>query len=329
MRVLFIGGTGNISAACSRRALASGIDLHILTRGGRKLDLGGAQSIVADATDESALLAAVARQTFDVVVDFIAFDLPDVERDLRVFSGRCGQYVFISSASVYRKPCLRPITEDVPLENRWWDYARRKIACERRLHEQTTTGVPVTIVRPSLTYDTVIPLPLVSWNQWTLVDRMVRGLPVVVPGDGNGPFTVTHADDFAVGLVGLLGNPAALGQAFHITGDELLTWDQIHQLVAAAVGVEATLVHLASEQIAALLPGRAGSLLGDKAHATVFDNARIKAAVPGFAQRVPFAEGIRRTVAWFRSDPARMIVSAEGNAAIERLLAAGAAFLAG
>jgi nucleoside-diphosphate-sugar epimerase len=253
------------------------------------------------------------------VVDFIAFDVPDVERDLRLFEGRCGQYVFISSASCYRKPCLRPVTEDVPLENPLSEYARRKIACEARL---ARAGLPVTVVRPSLTYDPFIPLPLASGTQWTLVDRMLRGLPIVVHGDGCVPWTVTHADDFAVGLVGLLGNPAALGQSFHITGDEVLTWDQIHRLVAAAAGApEPTIVHMASETIAALVPQRAASLLGDKAHAMIFDNRKLKAAVPDFQQRIPFAEGIRRTIAWFRADPRRMVITAEGQAEIERPLA--------
>lgn len=241
--------------------------------------------------------------------------------DLRLFGGRCGQYVFISSASCYRKPCLQPITEDLPLENPHWEYSRRKIACEERLRRATDAGVPVTVVRPSLTYDTVMPLPLASWTEWTLVDRMLRGRPIVVHGDGCSPWTITHADDFAVGLVGLLGNASAIGQAFHITGDERLTWDQIHRLVGAAVGALPEIVHVASDEIAAAIPDEAGSLLGDKAHALVFDNAKVKRAVPEFRQQIPFAEGIRLTVAWFQADPARRIVSARANAAIDRLIA--------
>jgi nucleoside-diphosphate-sugar epimerase len=323
MRVLFVGGTGNISGACSRLAVARGIELTLLNRGEREVQIPGARSIVADVRDEAATAAALGGRTFDAVVDFIAFDVADVERDLRLFGGRCGQYVFISSASCYRKPCLRPVTEEVPLGNPLSAYARRKIACEARL---ASAGLPVTVVRPSLTYDPFIPLPLGSGTQWTLVDRMLRGLPIVVHGDGCVPWTVTHSEDVAVGLVGLLGNPAALGHSFHITGDEVLTWDQIHRLVAAAAGApEPTIVHMASEDIAALVPGRAASLLGDKAHAMVFDNARIKAAVPAFEQRIPFAEGIRRTIAWFRADPRRMVVTAEGEAEIVRLLAAHAA----
>ncbi len=326
LRVLFVGGTGNLSAACSRRAIAEGMALSILTRGKRPLEVAGAEAIVADVADERATAAALAGRTFDAVVNFIAFDLPEIERDLRLFAGRCGQYLFVSSASCYKKPWLRPVTEEVPLENPFWDYSRKKIACEARLRRAQAEGVPITIVRPSLTYDTVIPLPLAAWTQWTAVDRMLRGRPVVVPGDGCAPWTVTHADDFAVGLVGLLGNPLAIGEAFHITGDELSTWDEIHRAVGAAAGVEPALVHVASEEIAALWPERAGSLLGDKAHALVFDNAKIKRAVPAFGQRIPFAAGIRRTISWFRADPARMVVDAQADAAIERLLAARAAF---
>lgn len=329
MRVLFIGGTGNVSAACSRLAIERGIELHLLTRGLNGSHVPGARTIIADASNEADAARALRGMTFDVVVDFIAFDVPDVERDLRLFEGRCGQYVFVSSASCYRKPCLRPVTEDVPLENPWWDYSRRKIACERRLATSPGTGTAVTIVRPSLTYDTVIPLPIASWTQWTLVDRMLRGRPIIVHGDGCSPWTVTHSEDFATGLVGLLGNPAAFGQAFHITGDELSTWDDLHRLVGAAVGVEPRIVHLSSEDVAAAMPDRAGSLLGDKAHAMVFDNAKVRRAVPGFEQRIPFAEGIKRTIAWFRADARRMAVDADADAAIDRTLALHDAFRKG
>lgn len=322
MRVLFIGGTGNVSRACSALALSRGVELHLLTRGTRSVDLPGVETIVADVSDEAAAARALAGRTFDAVVDFIAYDVADIERDLRLFAGRCGQYVFISSASCYRKPHLRPVTEDVPLDNPWWDYSRRKIACERRLERAIGDGVPVTIVRPSLTYDTVIPLPIGGWTQWTTVDRMLRRKPVVVHGDGCSPWTVTHSDDVATGIVGLLGAREAIGEAFHVTGSELLTWDDIHRAIGAAVGVEPALVHITSEDIAAAMPDRAGSLLGDKAHAMVFDNSKLERVVPGFGQRIPFAAGIARTIAWFRQHPSRMVVDAEHDAAIDRLVAA-------
>jgi nucleoside-diphosphate-sugar epimerase len=322
MRVLFIGGTGNISGACSRLAVERGIELWLLNRGQRGDTVPGARTIIADVRDEEAARAALGSRRFDVVVDFIAFEVADVERDLRLFAGRCDQYVFISSASCYRKPCLRPVTEEVPLDNPLSEYARRKIACEQRL---ARAELPVTVVRPSLTYDPFIPLPIAAGTQWTAVDRLLRGQPLVVHGDGCVPWTVTHAEDVAVGLVGLLGNPAALGTSFHITGDEVLTWDQIHQLVAAAAGAPApTLLHMASEEIAAMLPARAASLLGDKCHPMIFDNSKIKSAVPDFRQRIPFAEGIRRTIAWFRADPSRQVITPEGEAEIDRLLAARA-----
>jgi nucleoside-diphosphate-sugar epimerase len=324
MRVLFVGGTGNISTACSRLALEQGVELHLLNRGRHEMDLPGTHTIVADVTDERAAAAALDRHTFDAVVDFIAFDAPDIERDLRLFSGRCGQYVFISSASCYRKPCLRPVTEDVPLDNPLYPYSQRKIACEKRL---ASADIPFTIVRPSLTYETVVPLPLANGSRWTIVERMLRGRPVVVHGDGCVPWTVTHSADFAVGLLGLLGNPAALGESFHITGDEVLTWDEMHRAVGAALGVEPRLVHLASEDIAALLPERAGSLLGDKAHAMIFDNHKIKAAVPGFTQHIPFAEGIRSTIAWLRADERRQDIDAQSDAEMDLLLEAKTAFL--
>jgi len=333
MRVLFIGGTGNLSAPCSRRALAEGVQLTLLNRGRRSADLPGAETLVADLRDEAAVARALGDRTFDAVANFIAFDVADVERDLRLLAGRCAQYLFVSTASCYRKPWLRPITEhETPLDNPHWDYSQRKIRCEELLGRVQADGSPVgaiTVVRPSLTYDTVIPLPLASWTQWTAVDRMMRGAPIVVHGDGCAPWTVTHGDDFAVGLVGLLGNPAAFGQAFHITGDELLTWDDIHRLVGAAVGVEPRIVHMASEDIAALAPDRAGSLLGDKAHAMSFDNSKVKRAVPAFGQRIPFAEGIRRTVDWFRADPRRQVIDPAADALIDRLLAAHRALRSG
>lgn len=325
MRVLFIGGTGNISGACSRLAVERGLELFHLNRGRRGLDLPGVTTLVADVADERAAAAALGDRTFDAVVSFIAYDAPDVERELRLLAGRCGQYVFVSSTSCYRKPCLRPITEDVPLENPLSEYSRRKIACERRLARATAEGWPVTVVRPSLTYDTMIPLALAGEARWTLVDRMLRGRPLVVHGDGCVPWTVTHSADFATGLVGLLGQPAALGRSFHITGDEVLTWDDIHRSIGAAVGVEPQLVHMASEDIAALLPHRAATLLGDKAHAMVFDNTRIKAAVPDFRQRIPFAEGIRRTIAWYRADRERMVVSRQADQEMDLLLEGRAA----
>jgi nucleoside-diphosphate-sugar epimerase len=323
MRVLFIGGTGNISAACSRLVLERGHELFVLNRGQRAATLPGARVLNADMNDEAAVAKVLSGLSFDAVANFIAFAPADIERDLRLFAERTGQYLFVSSATVYQKPHASPhITEATPLANPFSDYARGKIACEERLlAASSSAGFPVTIVRPSLTYDTVIPLPLASWQEWTLVDRMRRGERIVVHGDGTSLWTITHADDFALGFVGLLGNRHALGEAFHLTSDELLTWDAIHQAVAEAAGTHAEIVHMATEDIVAALPEYAGSLLGDKAHSAIFDNSKIRRLVPEFKPTIVFADGIRRTVAWFLADAARRVVSSASNAKVERLLA--------
>lgn len=322
MQILFIGGTGNISTACSRAALAAGHALTVLTRGRRALDLPGAAWLVADIADESATQAALAGRTFDVVVNFIAFTVEHIERDLRLFTGRCGQYLFISSASCYTKPLPLPVREDSPLGNPLWEYSQRKVACEQRLWQaQEASGLNVTIVRPSHTYDTIIPLAFGGGGDWTGCARMLAGKPMIVPGDGTSIWTVTHSDDVASALLGLYGNPQAFGQAFHITGDEWLTWAGIHHEVAAVLEVTANLVPITSAAIIAKHPHKLGSLLGDKSHSAIFDNAKIKRAVPGWSQRVPFATGIRRTLAWFQADPQRLTIRPETEAEIEEMLA--------
>jgi nucleoside-diphosphate-sugar epimerase len=323
MKVLFIGGTGNISGACSRLALARGIDLWLLTRGQRTGVPAGAKTLAADIHDTQAAATALAGHDWDAVVNFIAYTVEDVERDLALFAGRTRQYVFISSASVYQKPLQRPvITEETPLANPYWEYSRRKIACEERLNQAVRdTGFPAVIVRPSLTYDTVIPL-MGSWTDWTMVDRMRRGKPVVVHGDGSSLWTVTHADDFAKGFVPLLGNAATPGQAFHITSDELLTWNQIWQATAEAAGCEARIVHVATDFIVSVEPQLTGGLLGDKAVSMIFDNRKIKRFVPGFRATIPYREGIARTIAGFEADPTRQRIVDANNALHDRILAA-------
>ncbi len=323
MKALFIGGTGNISSAVSRLALARGIELCHVNRGLSGGAAPGIESISVDVARPGALAQALAGRKFDVVVDFIAFKPADVERDIAVFAERTAQYIFISSASVYQKPLRHPVVdESTPLANPFWDYARDKIACEDLLvSAYRERAFPMTIVRPALTYDTVIPVPLGGWRDFTIVDRIRRGKKIVVHGDGSSLWTVTHADDFARGFLGLLGEPRAIGHAFHITSDELLTWDQIHQALAAAAGREARIVHVPSDLIASIAPSRAGSLHGDKAVSIIFDNGKIRSLVPEFRAEVAFAAGIRRTLAWFEADPARCRVDAEGDALIERILA--------
>jgi nucleoside-diphosphate-sugar epimerase len=327
MRVLFIGGTGTISTACTALAARRGMDVTLVTRGQKLAQQlpRGARSIVADVNDP-ALAQKLEGQTFDAVVDWIAYTPADIERDLRLFRERTRQFVFISSTSAYQKPPTHYLlTESTPLGNPFWEYARNKIACEERLMQAyRDEGFPVTLVRPSLTYgETSIPLVLNSWQKpYTAVDRMLRGQKMIVPGDGTSLWVVTHNTDFAKGLVGLLGQQQAVGEAFHITSDEVLTWDRLFQIVGAAVGVEPQLVHIPSDFIAACIPDKRGTLLGDKSVSVVFDNSKIKQFVPDYSPTTTFAEGVRRTLAWFNADPARKQVDQQLSATMDKLIAA-------
>lgn len=324
MKVLFIGGTGNISSACVELSRERGHEVTVLTRGQRAFPFGPRVRALAGDRDDPALLRRAAALGFDAVVDFVAYAPAQVEAAVAAFAGRVGQYVFISSAAVYQRPSPRPVTtEDSPLGNAFWEYARLKIACEQRLGAaHGKDGFPVTIVRPSFTYGpTWIPCA-VGGHDYTIVDRIRRGQPVISHGDGTSLWVMTFSSDFALGLVGLLGQPAALGQAFHITSDEVLSWDQIYRAIGRAAGRAAELVHVPCDVIAALWPERAGSLLGDKAHSVRFDNTKIRGLVPDFRPQVPFSDGVARSVAWFDADPARRTVNAETNRAIDRILTA-------
>jgi nucleoside-diphosphate-sugar epimerase len=271
--------------------------------------------------------------SYDVVVDWIAFTTRDIERDLGWFGGgetvasgpmaSVGQFVFISSASAYQKPPSHPIiTESTPLANPYWEYSRNKIACEERLmHAYRTRGFPITLVRPSHTYDTVVPTSVGHWD-YTVIDRMRRGKPVIVHGDGTSLWTLTHAEDFARAFVGLLGNPQTIGHAFHITSDESLTWDQIYRSMAAAAGVEPNLVHITSDFIARHDPDTGAGLIGDKSWSALFDNSKIKRFVPGWLAHIPFSVGIRHTMDWFDADPRRRTVNEASNAKMDGILAA-------
>jgi nucleoside-diphosphate-sugar epimerase len=325
MKVLFIGGTGIISTAVTRLAAERGIDLTLLRRGQRAADIPpGVGTLTADINDEAAVAQALGNQTWDAVVDWIAFTPDQIECDIRLFRDRTAQFIFISSASAYQHPVGHYlITESTPLANPFWQYSRDKIACEDRLlRAYRDHGFPITIVRPSLTYgDTQIVLAVNSWQKsYTALDRMRRGKKVIVPGDGSSLWVVTHNSDFAQGFVGLLGHRQATGHAFHITSDEVLTWDQIYRITAEAAGVEPNFVHIASDFLSACNPDNLGSLTGDKACSVVFDNSKIKRFVPGFTAKVPFAEGIRRTLAWFDADPARQQIDESANAAWDKLI---------
>jgi nucleoside-diphosphate-sugar epimerase len=327
MKVLFVGGTGIISTACTRLAAERGIQVTLLNRGRHASQTpAGVNTMTVDMDDAAAVARALAGASFDAVVDWIAFEPAHIERDLALFGGRTRQYIFISSASAYQKPATHYlITESTPLANPFWDYSQKKIACEERLmRAYREEGFPITIVRPSLTYgETQITLAINSWTKsYTVVDRMRRGKKVIVPGDGSSLWVITHNTDFAKGLVGLLGREQAIGHAFHITGDEVMCWDQWYRVTAGAAGAEPQLVHMTSDFIAACIPEACGGLAGDKAVSVVFDNTKIKRFVPGYCATVPFSEGIRQTMAWFDADPARREIDEEANARWDRLIEA-------
>jgi nucleoside-diphosphate-sugar epimerase len=327
MKALFIGGTGLISEAVSRLAVEKGIELYLLNRGQRaEFVPKGAKEMVADVKDQKAVRDALKGHTFDVVVDWIVFTPDQIERDIALFSGITSQYIFISSASAYQKPATHYlITESTPLANPYWQYSRDKIACEDRLmREYRDKGFPVTIVRPSLTYGvTMIPAGVMSWNHpWTLVDRMRKGKKIIVQGDGTALWTMTHNTDLAKGFVGLMGNIRAIGHAFHITSDEVLTWDQIVRAIGRAAGAEPDIIHIASDFMAAFNPDEVGNLIGDKAHCGTFDNSKIKTFVPGFTATVSFAEGVRQSVQWYEKHPERCTIDESFNQLSDRIIAA-------
>lgn len=300
MRILIIGGTGTISSAVSRALLDQGQELWLLNRGNRALP-SGARSIRADAEDEAGILEQLGAMDFDAVCDFICFTRAQAERDFRLFRGRTGQYVFISSASAYRKPLPGYIVnEGTGLANPYWEYARNKIACEEFLMGRCREdGFPVTIVRPSHTYgEKAVPVGLHGRKgSWQVVKRMLEGKPVLIHGDGTSLWTMTDSRDFAQGFTGLLGNPSAIGEAFQITSDETLTWNQIYGTIARCLGVELWPYYVSSAFLASVSgQDLTGTLLGDKANSVVFDNAKLKRTVPGFRPAIPFVQGVRHTL---------------------------------
>jgi nucleoside-diphosphate-sugar epimerase len=323
MKVLFIGGTGNISIACTKLALDKGYEVYHLNRGKTENPFGNTvKSIRADVNNQESIANAIKDLTFDVVANFVAFIPGDVKRDFEIFQDRIGQYVFISSASAYQKPPSHPIiTESTPLKNPFWQYSRDKISCENYLNElYRDKDFPVTIIRPSLTYDTVIPAAIGSWDDFTIIDRIRKGKKIIVHGDGTSLWTITHSEDFAKGFLGLLGHQQAIGHSFHITSDEILTWNQIYEAIGMAAGDVPDMVHIPSEFIARFDDFHTGNLLGDKSHSVIFDNSKIKAFVPGFQALIPFKHGIKRTVSWFEQKPARMKIIEETNNFMDRVI---------
>jgi nucleoside-diphosphate-sugar epimerase len=322
LKALFIGGTGVISSACTQVAVERGIDIYLLNRGlsGRAVPERAIQ-LRGDIRDKNSAVQALGDLTFDAIVDWIAFVPEHIEADLELFRERTKQYVFISSASAYQTPPTSvPVTESTPLSNPYWAYSRAKIACEDRLMQAyRQEGFPITIVRPSHTYDrTLLPTP----GGYTTVDRMRKGKKVIVHGDGTSLWTLTHHRDFARGFVGLLGHNQAIGEAFHITSDETLTWNQILEMVAQAAGAKADVVHIPSDLIAAFDPDWGASLLGDKTHSMIFDNSKIRRLVPDFAATIPFARGVEEIIAWHDADPSRQVVDSQRDEMMDRIIAA-------
>jgi len=319
LKVLFIGGTGIISSACAQLAVDRGIELYVLNRGEttRRPLPESVNVLHGDIREANSAEDALGDHTFDAVVDWIAFVPEHIQRDIELFRGRAGQYIFISSASAYQTPPARvPVVESTPLRNPFWQYSRNKIACEHLLMQED--DFPATIVRPSHTYDrTLVPLD----GGWTPIARMRQGKEVVVHGDGTSLWTLTHHVDFAKGFVPLLGNPRTIGDTFHITSDDVLTWNQIVEALAAAAGAKARIVHVPSDAIAAADPEWGAALLGDKAHSLIFDNTKVRSVAPDFVATIPFEQGAREIVAWHDEDPARQVVDARMDAVMDDLVA--------
>jgi nucleoside-diphosphate-sugar epimerase len=321
MKVLFIGGTGIISSACSQLALERGMDLYLLNRGQSNRPIPtGARVIQGNIREPEKIRELIAREHFDTVVDWVAYTPDQVKTDIRLFADKTDQYIFISSASAYQKPLAGlPITESTVLANPFWEYSRNKIACEELLvNTYRQEQFPITIVRPSHTYDkTSIPLH----GGWTVIDRMLKGKPIVVHGDGTSLWTMTHHRDFAKGFIGLLGNPHAIGEAIHITSDEWLTWNQIALALGKAAGVVPEIVHIASDRINQYDPDWGASLLGDKTYSVIFDNSKIKRLVPEFCATIPFARGAEEIIHWYQTDPERQGINTEFDLLCDRMIA--------
>lgn len=324
MRVLFIGGTGNISTDCADLLARRGHEIWVLTRGRIPVP-ASFRALRADRKDPAAMRTALDGRMPEVVLNFLGYEVSDVRADFEVFHGAVRQYVFISSASVYAKPPPRlPITEDTPLSNPWWDYSQKKIACENWLKERVASeNFPVTIVRPSHTYSKLwVPNP-VSSAGYTFAARLEQGKPVFVPNDGENPWTLTAASDFAVGLAGLVGRDEALGEAFHITSDEVLTWNQIVEEIAAAVGARAPQVmKIPADFICEAAPELTGTLKGDKIYPGIFDNTKLKNLVPDFTTRKPLRVGLAESVAYLRQAPKEQSYNPKVDAWCEKVIGA-------
>jgi nucleoside-diphosphate-sugar epimerase len=318
--LLLIGGTGTISHAVALRAVEQGFDVTLLNRGATSVrgEVEGTEVVQADIRDILSVGEALGRREFDVVADFVAFTPQHAQGDVDFFAGRTGQYVFISSASAYQKPVMRlPITESTPLVNPFWQYSRDKIACEDLLMgAYRDSAFPVTIIRPSHTYDeTSLPLN----GGWTAMQRMLDGRPVIMHGDGTSLWVLTHSRDFAKGFVGLLGNPTTVGEAFTITSDEVNTWDTITRTLGSALGVVPTIAHVTSDALAAADPEMGPGHIGDRSNSVIFDNAKLRHFVPDYVATTTWAQGAREIAEWRLAHPELNAVDPRLDALFDRL----------
>lgn len=337
MRALLIGGTGNISLYVSMQLLRDGWELYLLNRGKNSKALLSALKkeniskenlhlLYADIRDEASVLQAIDGLYFDTVAQFIAYFPKEAKRDIRLFSGRCDQYIFISSASCYKRPCLSPyITESSPLYNPYWQYSRDKIACEQLFMDAYhKDAFPVTIVRPSHTYgDSKLPLAIHGHKgSWQTVQRIIEEKPVIIPGDGTSLWTLTHSRDFAKGFVGLMGKPQAIGESYHITADEAYPWLLVYQLIAKLLRKTLHPLFVPSSLLAKSVKyDFKGALLGDKSSSVLFDNSKLKRLVPSFVCEIPLEKGIERALNAFLADPALQVPDTEFDAFSDKLAA--------
>ncbi|MDA3894435.1 MAG: NAD-dependent epimerase/dehydratase family protein [Salinivirgaceae bacterium] len=321
MKALFIGGTGIISSACTDLALEKDVDLYHLNRGKsfKNNSLSDEKMLMADINNKNEVKKVLGEHNFDVVVDWITFLPEQLKYKMNLFKGRAKQFVFISSASAYQTPPLKlPVTEETPLNNPIWQYSRDKAACEELLKKKASNyGFTYTIIRPSHTYDkTLIPMP----GGYTTLHRIKNDLPVIVPGDGTSLWTMTHHKDFAKGLVGILDNDLAFNETFHITSEELITWNRIYELMGNALGKKVKMVHVPSTIIAKYNKDMGDSLLGDKCHSMIFDNDKIRRAVGGFECKILFEQGAKEIAEWFLTNQKFEVIDEEINRIFEELI---------
>jgi nucleoside-diphosphate-sugar epimerase len=324
MRVLFTGGTGNISTACTHEALKRDMEVFHLNRGNHADAVPkGVNTLKGDGKNPDDVRKAVRGLRFDSVVQFLGYFPNQVEADIDIFSGATDQYMFISSASAYLKPMAYPVvTESSQLGNPYWEYSQNKAISEQLIERAgRERGFPWTVVRPAHTYSDVMLPTNFGQRDYTIPQRILDGREIIVHGDGQSIWPLTHASDLAVGLVGLLGNPAAIGQAFHITSDEVLTWDSIFETYGMALGRKPNIVHIPSEYIGAMNPTYAAPMMGERRWSTIFDNSKIKRLVPAFHAVIPFAQGIRGALAWFDAHPAAKVIDKAADAEFDRILA--------